>query len=142
VIEDNGTGLKVSPEAALNPFYTTKTGKRTGLGLSLFRAAAEKHWRIADPGEVAPGGVEVGAEFGLSHIDRSPLGDLAGTFSSVVCTNPAIDFRFVVRLGQRACRIDVFELASEMGQDRGELAVAQRVGQEVQAVLESSGVLT
>ena len=40
-IEDDGTGLKVTPEQALDPFYTTKGGKRTGLGLSLFRAAAE-----------------------------------------------------------------------------------------------------
>ena len=42
VVEDNGTGLKVSADAALDPFYTTKRGKRTGLGLSLFRAAASR----------------------------------------------------------------------------------------------------
>ncbi len=41
VVEDNGTGLKVPPEQVLDPFYTTKRGKKTGLGLSLFRAAAE-----------------------------------------------------------------------------------------------------
>jgi len=40
-VEDNGRGLAVSAEAALDPFYTTKQGKRTGLGLSLFQAAAE-----------------------------------------------------------------------------------------------------
>ncbi|HNT89402.1 MAG TPA: ATP-binding protein, partial [Candidatus Hydrogenedentes bacterium] len=34
VVEDNGPGLPASSDAALDPFYTTKGGKRTGLGLS------------------------------------------------------------------------------------------------------------
>jgi signal transduction histidine kinase len=95
-IEDNGSGLKVKPEEALDPFYTTKTGKRTGLGLSLFKAAAEATGgRLtigkSDLGDV---GVRVTAELGLTHIDRAPLGDLAGTLASVVCTYPGVDFRF------------------------------------------------
>ena len=41
VVEDDGPGLDVSVEQATDPFYTTKAGKRTGLGLPLFREAAE-----------------------------------------------------------------------------------------------------
>ena len=40
-VEDDGPGLAVLPEQALDPFYTTKEGKRTGLGLSLFRQQVE-----------------------------------------------------------------------------------------------------
>jgi signal transduction histidine kinase len=141
VIEDNGTGLKVSPEAALDPFYTTKSGKRTGLGLSLFRAAAESTGGRLMLGRSGLGGVQVAAELGLRHIDRSPLGDLAGTLSSVVCTNPDIDFRFRIRLGEHECRISAFEVAEELGEGRGGLAVARRVAEKVQASLESCGVL-
>ena len=41
-LEDDGHGLRVPSDAATDPFYTTKAGKRTGLGLSLLRAAAEQ----------------------------------------------------------------------------------------------------
>ncbi|HQL53715.1 MAG TPA: ATP-binding protein, partial [Phycisphaerae bacterium] len=57
VVEDNGTGLRVPVESVLDPFYTTKRGKRTGLGLSLFRAAAE-------------------STGGRLMIDKSALGDV------------------------------------------------------------------
>lgn len=39
-VEDDGPGLPVEPEQALDPFFTTKGHKKTGLGLSLFRQAA------------------------------------------------------------------------------------------------------
>ncbi len=142
VIEDNGTGLKVSPEAALDPFYTTKKGKRTGLGLSLFRAAAESTGGKLTLGKSQPGGVRVTADFGLTHVDRSPLGDLAGTLSSLVCTNPDIDFQFHVDTGESGCRIDVFDLAKAMGAERGDLKVAQMVSRQIQAALDAGRVLT
>ena len=41
-IEDNGPGFNIAEQKAFDPFYTTKDGKRTGLGLSLFREAAQR----------------------------------------------------------------------------------------------------
>ena len=37
-------------------------------------------------------GTEITASFGLSHIDRMPLGDIAGTMTSLIGTSPDIDF--------------------------------------------------
>jgi hypothetical protein len=91
VVEDNGPGLAVSAEQALDPFYTTKAGKRTGLGLSLFQGAAERAGGRMTVGRSPLGGVLVAACMRLSHVDRSPMGDLAATLSSVVCTNPEVD---------------------------------------------------
>ena len=143
VIEDNGTGLKVSPEAALDPFYTTKRGKRTGLGLSLFRAAAEQAGGRLTLGDSELGGVAVTAEMELSHIDRNPVGDLAATLSTLVCTNPEIDFRFRLVLGGRECRIRVPELAKDMGAVPGDsIAVARKVMEKINAELEAARVLT
>jgi signal transduction histidine kinase len=143
VIEDNGTGLKVSPEAALDPFYTTKRGKRTGLGLSLFRAAAEQAGGRLTLGDSELGGVAVTAEMELSHIDRNPVGDLAATLSTLVCTNPEIDFCFRLVLGGRECRIRVPELAKDMGAAAGDsIAVARKVMEKINAELEAAGVLT
>ncbi|MBM4033592.1 MAG: sensor histidine kinase [Planctomycetes bacterium] len=91
VVEDNGPGLPVAAEQALDPFYTTKAGKRTGLGLSLFQGAAERAGGRVTLGRSPLGGLAVTACMRLSHLDRSPLGDIAASLSSVACTNPEID---------------------------------------------------
>jgi hypothetical protein len=136
-IEDNGTGLQVTPEQALDPFYTTKSAKRTGLGLSLFQASAEAAGGRLTIGksELGPVGVKVAAEMRLSHIDRTPLGDLSGTLAGVVCLNPQIDFRFGLRVGARTWSVT--------GAADGESpwAVARRVQEQLAAALQAAEVL-
>jgi len=137
VVEDNGCGLNVSPEEASDPFYTTKSGKRTGLGLSLFRETAEQAGGQMTIGKSDLGGVAVVAEMQLSHVDRIPLGDISATLSSVVCTNPAIDFRLRLRLGDRESFLSAFGLGQELGVGRcGGLAVAQTIMERIRAQLE------
>jgi signal transduction histidine kinase len=93
-IEDDGPGLPVSPEQVLDPFYTTKAHKKTGLGLSLFRQAAEGAGGALSVGRSPDlGGVAVRAEMSLSDVDRPPLGDVATSLLTMVATNPGIDFR-------------------------------------------------
>lgn len=87
-IEDNGKGLPVTPEQALDPFYTTKAGKRTGLGLSLFKGAAEQAAGNLHLGKSDSGGVVVRAAFQFHHVDRMPIGDLSETFLAVLISNP------------------------------------------------------
>ncbi len=141
-IEDNGTGLKVTPEEALDPFYTTKSGKRTGLGLSLFREAAERAGGRLVLEKSALGGVSVTAEMRLTHIDRTPLGDLAATLSSVVCTHPEIDFRFRLQSGDRCKEWRLFDLAAQLGIDPTDgLALAQNLIEAISAELQSSDLL-
>lgn len=116
-IEDNGPGLAVGAEAALSPFYTTKEGKKTGLGLSLFKAAAER----AEGGLVlvrSPlGGLAVRAEMQYSHVDRSPLGDLAGTLAAVCCTHPEVDVRLRLRVDGVEVAVGSRELLETAGGD-------------------------
>jgi len=92
-VEDDGPGLPVTPHEALDPFYTTKKGKKTGLGLSLFRQAAEAAGGGLSVGSSAAfGGVAVHAWMGLGNVDRPPLGDVATSILTMVATNPAVDF--------------------------------------------------
>ncbi len=100
-VEDDGPGLAVDPEQALDPFYTTKEGKRTGLGLSLFRQQVELAGGGVDLGRSALGGLAVRARLGLGHVDRYPLGDLAGTLAGVVAANPAVEVRARLARGER-----------------------------------------
>ncbi len=93
-VQDDGPGLPVQPEAALDPFFTTKERKKTGLGLSLFRQAAEEAGGGLTVGRSAElGGVQVHAWLGLDNVDRPPLGDVAASILTMVATNPQIDFR-------------------------------------------------
>jgi signal transduction histidine kinase len=145
-IEDNGTGLKVPPAEALNPFYTTKGGKRTGLGLSLFKAAVEQaggelKLEPSTLGTPQRPGLKVAARMRLRHVDRSPLGDLPGTLASVVCTNPQVEFCFHVRLGARESQVRVGELADRHGLDRQDaLALARAVQDWLRTELQASDI--
>lgn len=92
-VDDDGKGLSASPEQTLNPFYTTKPGKRTGLGLSLLRADAQ-----AADGDltIGPsptlGGARVETFMRWSHVDRPPLGDVGTTLVVTAVTNPGLEF--------------------------------------------------
>jgi hypothetical protein len=136
VMEDDGPGLPVPAAEALDPFYTTKTGKKVGLGLSLMRASAERAGGGMKLGPSNLGGVRVEVEFGLRNIDRAPLGDLAATLSSVVCTNPQLDLGCRLRVDGREEMVAVSALAQQLrlGEVPG-LAVARKFGAEIRRAL-------
>jgi signal transduction histidine kinase len=94
-ISDNGRGMnRRSLERALDPFFTTKPGKPVGLGLALFaQAARESGGRLQV--DSAPGrGTTLRAEFGLSHPDRKPLGNVEETVSLLAEAHPEVSFDF------------------------------------------------
>jgi signal transduction histidine kinase len=92
-VDDDGRGLSATEGETLDPFYTTKPGKKTGLGLSLLRADAE-----AAEGELVVGsssrlrGTRVETFMRLGHVDRPPLGDMATTILVSTLTNPDVEF--------------------------------------------------
>ena len=94
-IEDNGKGMtSVEVQQVVDPFFTTQTTRKVGLGLSLFAAAAQRC-----DGELSitsqPGkGTKLTASFLLHHWDRPPLGDIAGTLIVLIAGNPKVDFIF------------------------------------------------
>ncbi len=132
LVEDNGSGFTVEPDQAMNPFYTTKNGKRTGLGLSLFRAAAELAGGSLAIERSALGGVAVHAKMRLNNIDRKPLGDLAATLSSVVCTNPHLDLWCKLTTPEGECLVRVSDVAKELrANERCGLAIARKVSEKI-----------
>lgn len=114
VVEDNGPGLSVSAEQAIDPFYTTKKGKKTGLGLSLFRFRIEQAGGELTLDRSTLGGLAVRATLSLAHVDRNPLGDLASTISSVVAANPQLELSLCIRSGGRQQVIVSSEVAREL----------------------------
>jgi signal transduction histidine kinase len=135
-IEDNGPGLAVAPARALDPFYTTKKGKRVGLGLSLFGAAAERAGGTLSVGRSRLGGAAVKATMQIHNVDRAPLGDLEATLTGVVATNPSLDLRCRLAVGKREFRIKLSDVEKELGgRDHNRLALARRLSDKVKADL-------
>ena len=110
-IRDDGGGMDASTvEKATDPFFTTKSVRRVGLGLSLFQGAARRAGGdlslSSKPGE----GTTVKATFQHSHIDRQPLGDMAKTLTTLIIANPAVHFRYVHRENGDEYQIDSKQL--------------------------------
>lgn len=106
-VKDNGRGMSQATRAkALDPFYTTKKVRRIGLGLPMLAEAAERTGGrlILESQEGA--GTLVSAVFGLSHIDRQPLGNIAGTMVTLIAGNTDVDFVYHHQRGDQAYTLD------------------------------------
>ena len=95
VVQDNGRGMDAEMvERVTDPFVTTRTTRKVGLGIPLFKAAAEAcNGCFTIESEVGKG-TRVTVEFQLSHIDRMPLGDLASTILTLVIGSPEVRWIF------------------------------------------------
>ena len=116
IINDNGRGMdSMTAVRVTDPFYTTRTTRRVGLGLPFYRMAAELTGGslsiTSKPGE----GTSVKATFGLSHIDRMPIGDINGTIAALIHCNPEIDFVYCHSVDGRKLRLDTRELRNVLG---------------------------
>jgi len=115
-ITDNGQGMPAEKiENISDPFVTTRTTRRVGLGLSLLAAAVERcEGRLTVQTE--PGaGTQVGATFRHSHIDRAPVGDMAATITTLIMGNPQTDFVYTHIINGEEFTMDTRELKAEMG---------------------------
>lgn len=134
-VEDDGPGFGEPPERVLDPFFTTKQGKRTGLGLSLLRAAAEQTGGRLTLGRSPLGGARVAAELRLGHVDRMPLGDLPGTLFAVACTHPELELRCRIRSATGERRATSAGDAGTAGAGDGGWGAARRFAERVREVL-------
>ena len=115
VIQDNGSGLPPEKlEKLTDPFVTTRTTRRVGLGLSLLATAAERcdgEFKVtSEAGE----GTRVEATFQFNHIDRAPLGDMASTITTLIMGNSDIDFVYTHIIDGRDFNLDTREIKTEM----------------------------
>ena len=111
VIRDDGCGMTKEQAARVqDPFFTTRTTRKVGLGVPFFKQAAEStggSFRIdSEKGK----GTTVKAVFGLSHIDRMPLGDISATVQTLIVFNEHIDFRYTYEYEAKSFVLDTIEM--------------------------------
>ena len=117
-VADDGRGM--SPEflaAVTDPFTTSRTTRKVGLGLPLLRMAAEQTGGSLAI-ESAPGvGTTVTAVFHTDHIDCPPLGDMAGTVSLLVQGAPDIETVYTHSTARGSFTFDTREIREILGPD-------------------------
>jgi len=93
IIEDNGRGMSSEQVQRLSdPFFTTRTTRKVGMGIPLFRQSAEQSGGGLVVESTVGVGTKVTATFIYDNIDRPPLGDVANSFILMVSANPQLDF--------------------------------------------------
>ena len=94
-IADNGSGMDASQkEKATDPFFTTRTTRKVGLGLSYYKMMAELCGGSFSLESKLGEGTTVEATFQISHIDRMPLGNMGQTMALLAGANPEIEFLY------------------------------------------------
>ncbi|MCA1905706.1 MAG: ATP-binding protein [Desulfarculus sp.] len=115
-ISDDGRGM--TPEflaRATDPFVTTRTTRRVGLGLGLMQANA-RAWGGDLSVESEPGvGTTVRIWFRRSHLDRPPLGDWGGTLVGLIVSHPEVDFDYYHRVGEDEFEFSTRDWRQELG---------------------------
>ncbi len=114
-VVDNGCGMDAEQLKQVdNPFYTTRTTRKVGLGLSLFKQNAEQSGGSFHVESEKDKGTKVRVVFGFDNIDRPIMGDIAGTMTLLIGANPGIRFIYNHRTPLSDFEFDTDEAKQEL----------------------------
>ena len=116
-ITDDGMGMdREMLEKVTDPFITSRKSRRVGLGIPLFKAAAERcngYFSIdSTPGQ----GTTVLATFQKSHIDRAPLGNIAESIAICIHGNEKVDYYYKHVYNEKIFTFDTKEIRNVIGE--------------------------
>ena len=115
--KDNGCGMTEEiRKTVTDPFYTTRTTRKVGMGLPLLKLQAEmtggsltvESTHISE--DAQNHGTLVCAVFNKNHIDCTPLGDVVASITTLIQGHPDSDFLFTHKNGEREVVLDTREL--------------------------------
>jgi len=117
-VKDNGKGMSEDfLKNVHDPFITTRTTRKIGLGISFLKEAAEiTGGRVELESELGVG-TTITAVFVMSHIDRQPIGNLTETIITLVSFNPKIDFIIRYKVDENEFVFSTQEVKELLGDD-------------------------
>ncbi len=116
LIEDNGTGMTTEQtKRVTDPFYTTRTTRKVGMGIPLFKMAAEMTGGTFSIRSQAGKGTKIIAVFNTRSTDFTPLGDMSSTISLLIAMNTRIDFIYRHTVDERAFTLQTPQLKQILG---------------------------
>ena len=123
-VADNGCGMREEIlRGVIDPFYTTRTTRKVGMGIPLLKLAAEQtggEIRITSRHESefpSTHGTEVVARFYKNHIDFTPMGGIVSTMTTLIQGSPEIDFDFLHSSDRFRVTLDTRQLREILGEE-------------------------
>ncbi|MBN2897152.1 MAG: sensor histidine kinase [Clostridia bacterium] len=115
-IKDDGCGMdEATLQKVIDPFYTTRTTRKIGLGIPMFKANAEScNGNFMIRSELGMG-TEIDAEFQHSHIDRVPLGNMAETLITIIQANINIDLIYTHSFNEKKFTLNTKDIKKTLG---------------------------
>lgn len=124
-IADNGQGISnKNIDKILNPFYTSRTTRKVGMGLPLLKQHVEQTGGYLHIISEVGRGTTVTFAFNLWHIDCPPPGNFADVLSTLIAANPQINFYACIRSEPRTFSFEskrFFEIFDGIPISQGEL---------------------
>lgn len=112
-VTDNGRGIDPARlEVISDPFVTSRTTRRVGLGISLFKAASQRCDGKFSIQSQEGKGTTISATFAMDHLDRAPVGDMGATITNLIAGYPDIGIKYHHTLYQDSLTMDTTELAA------------------------------
>jgi anti-sigma regulatory factor (Ser/Thr protein kinase) len=118
VIEDDGRGMDAEfLRRVTDPFSTTRTTRKVGMGLPLYKQAAEDTGGSFSIESEKGKGTAVTAVFKLSSVDRAPLGDIADTLAALTANQSGAEIGLLFTADGKSYGFDTADMKRELGAD-------------------------
>ncbi len=115
-IDDNGCGMTSEQLSKVtDPFFTTRTTRKVGLGVPFFKQSAEMTGGSFDIRSTPGVGTVISASYVLSSIDRMPLGDMVSTMHQLIVMHQQCDFLYTYSYNDRSFTLDTREFRETLG---------------------------
>ena len=115
-ITDNGKGMDAETlNRVTDPFYTTRTTRKVGLGIPFFKQEAECTGGSFSISSVPGKGTQITAVFCTDSIDCMPLGNLNETVYSLIVMHPDIEFYYGYQVNEAEFHLDTKEMREMLG---------------------------
>ncbi len=137
-IGDNGSGMSEEfLRQVTDPFVTTRTTRKVGLGIPLFKQSAEDADGSFSITSAVGEGTTVAATYRMDHLDRMPIGDISSTIISLIQANDQIRFIYRHKTDKGEFILDTDELHAQLGDvPLSEPAVLNWIGEYINENLE------
>ena len=116
-IVDDGCGMSEDVvRSVTDPFYTTRTTRKVGMGIPLLKLAIEQAAgeltisSVTEDEDPVAHGTHVTATFHMDHIDFTPLGDVSSSILTLIQGHPNTDFLFQHTKNGQVVKLDTREL--------------------------------
>ncbi|VBB45815.1 ATPase/histidine kinase/DNA gyrase B/HSP90 domain protein [uncultured Paludibacter sp.] len=113
-VKDDGKGMNKEMLAKLSdPFFTTRTTRKIGLGVPFLKMTSEQTGGFLEVESTEKEGTKIKAVYKTDHPDCLPLGDLAGYIVLLLAANKDVHFRFQYTFDKNSFTLDTAELTKE-----------------------------